>query len=296
MTARPELPLALLARLVDEDHGPPSLDELAALDGRSKFHLQRTFRESVGETPQQFSRRVRLQRAATELLATDRSVLDIALDAGFDSHEGFTRAFRSAFGSSPRLFRREAAGVSEAHRFVARSAAPCVGLYRRSKTSTSQPRDTMSYEIERKDFGEIPFLYQRRRVVQTELGEAMGEMFPTAFQYAMQRGLEFAGPPTARYLDMSPGGMTLEAGMPLTEAVEPESDDLICDVLVGGSAAVTVHKGPYDTLNEAHAAMEKWFSDQNLEPGGPPVEMYVTDPGDVPDPAEWLTEIRWPIG
>ena len=154
----------------------------------------------------------------------------------------------------------------------------------------------MSYEIERKDFDEIPFLYSRRRVVQAELGEAMGEMFPAALQYAMQRGLEFALPPTARYVDMSPGGMTLEAGLPLTTAVEPEDDSLTCGVLAGGAAAVTVHKGPYDTISEAHVAMEKWFAEQGLEPGGPPIEIYVTDPGEVPDPAEWLTEIRWPIG
>lgn len=296
MTTRPELPLSLLARLANDEQGPPSLEDLAALDGRSKFHLQRLFRASVGETPAQFSRRVRLQRAAAELRAAERSVLDIALDMGFDSHEGFTRAFRSVFGVSPAAYRRAYGGAGDAHRDVAHAAAPCVGLYRRSTRTIPNPAPPMSYQIERKDLDEIPFLHQRRRVPQAELAAAMGEMLPAAFQYAMQHGLEFAGPPTSRYVDMNPGGITLEAGMPLTAAVEPESEDLICGVLVGGPSAVTVHKGPYDRLGEAHAAMEAWFAEQGLQPGGPPVEVYLTDPGEVPDPAEWLTEIRWPIG
>lgn len=296
MTARSDLPLTLLARLADAEQEPPGLDALAALDGRSKFHLQRSFKACVGETPSPFSRRVRLQRAAAELLTTSRSVLDVALDAGFDSQEGFTRAFRAAFGSPPARYRQESGRVGDAHRAVARSTAPCVRLYRRSHRFTTTRRGTMSYQIERKDLEETPFLHQRRRVTQAEISEALGEMFPAAFQYAMQHGLELAGPPTARYSDMSPGGMTLEAGMPLAATVQPEGDDLICSELAGGATAVTVHKGPYDTIHEAHTAMEKWFAEQGLAPGGPPVEMYVTDPGEVPDPAEWLTEIRWPIG
>ncbi|MCG8461354.1 MAG: helix-turn-helix transcriptional regulator, partial [Holophagales bacterium] len=99
--------LPLLARLVENDGELKSLADLAALDGRSPFHLQRVFRAAVGESPLQFSRRVRLQRAAASLLVTNKSVLEVALDAGFDSPDSFSRAFRAKFGMAPRRFREQ---------------------------------------------------------------------------------------------------------------------------------------------------------------------------------------------
>ena len=152
----------------------------------------------------------------------------------------------------------------------------------------------MSYEIERKDLPEIPFIFQRRRITAAEIPDALAQMFGAVYQFATSRGLEFAGPPTARYPEMSPGGMTLEAGMPIAEAVEGDGE-VQCGVLQGGANAVTIHKGPYDDLHLAHEAMEKWIATEGATPGGPPCEMYVTDPGEVPDPAEWLTEVRWPL-
>ena len=49
--------------------------------------------------------RLRLERAAHRLKLSPGSVIDIALDAGYLSHEAFTRSFRSAFGMAPSQFR-----------------------------------------------------------------------------------------------------------------------------------------------------------------------------------------------
>ena len=63
----------------------------------------------------------------------------------------------------------------------------------------------------------------------------------------------------------------------------------------GGTVAATNHLGPYDKLGEAHQAVERWIADQGEEVGGHPCEIYVTDPGDEPDPQKWLTVIHWPL-
>lgn len=47
-----------------------------------------------------------MSRGAALLLASDASILDIALSCGFDTHEGFTRAFRRQFSMPPRMYRR----------------------------------------------------------------------------------------------------------------------------------------------------------------------------------------------
>jgi AraC family transcriptional regulator len=62
--------------------------------GWSPFHFHRAFRKVVGETPKRYTQRLRLERAAARLASGSDPVLRIAADAGFASHEVFTRAFR----------------------------------------------------------------------------------------------------------------------------------------------------------------------------------------------------------
>ena len=88
---------------------PLTLDDLARVACFSPYHFHRIFRGLVGEPVAEHLRRLRLERAAGRLKFTDRQVIDIALDAGYDSHEAFTRAFRSNFGRAPSVYRSEAA-------------------------------------------------------------------------------------------------------------------------------------------------------------------------------------------
>ena len=69
---------------LDEDL---SLDVLSAKASLSPSHFQRTFQGLVGET-------LKNQVARFRLLIHDVTLLDIALDCGFQNHEMFTRAFR----------------------------------------------------------------------------------------------------------------------------------------------------------------------------------------------------------
>jgi len=80
-------------------------DALARDAHYSRFHFQRMFRQITGETPSNCRRRLRLERAAYQLLHGDRSVTEIAFKSGFESLEGFSRAFRKAAGISPSHFR-----------------------------------------------------------------------------------------------------------------------------------------------------------------------------------------------
>jgi AraC family transcriptional regulator len=60
----------------------------------------------VGETVKQYTQRLRLEQAAYHLKIQDASILDIALNAGFNNHETFSRAFKRWFGVSPRQYRQ----------------------------------------------------------------------------------------------------------------------------------------------------------------------------------------------
>lgn len=83
------------------------LDELAREACFSAFHFHRVFRAMLGMTVAGYVRRRKLVRAARRLADTDDPVVDVALDAGYEAHESFTRAFRAMYSLSPSEFREQ---------------------------------------------------------------------------------------------------------------------------------------------------------------------------------------------
>lgn len=82
-----------------------SLDEIAETVGVSRFHLTRAFGQSLGRSVMSYLRARRLTEAAKRLADGAPDILTVALEAGYGSHEAFTRAFRSEFGVTPEQFR-----------------------------------------------------------------------------------------------------------------------------------------------------------------------------------------------
>jgi AraC family transcriptional regulator len=89
---------------LDDDLSLPDLAEVACF---SPFHFHRVFQALTGEGVAEHVRRLRLERAAVRLRSTSRSILEIALEAGYEAHESFTRAFEAAFHTSPSHYRVE---------------------------------------------------------------------------------------------------------------------------------------------------------------------------------------------
>ncbi len=82
-------------------------EQLAARAGFSAFHFCRLFQWRVGYTPMGYVRSRRLAFAAHEL-SSARRILDIALEYGFETHSGFSKAFRRHFGCAPEVYRLHA--------------------------------------------------------------------------------------------------------------------------------------------------------------------------------------------
>jgi AraC family transcriptional regulator of adaptative response/methylated-DNA-[protein]-cysteine methyltransferase len=93
-----------ICRTIDASETPPSLDELAAEAGMSRYHFHRVFRETIGVTPRAYavaSRRARLQRN----LAHAATVTDAAYEAGYNSSSRFYANAAGELGMSPRAIR-----------------------------------------------------------------------------------------------------------------------------------------------------------------------------------------------
>jgi len=87
-------------------HRPVKLEELARVACFSEFHFHRIFGAVSGETLNNFTNRLRLEKAARLLRYSGKSLTDIALDCGFSSSATFSRAFRSGYDTSPSQFRK----------------------------------------------------------------------------------------------------------------------------------------------------------------------------------------------
>jgi AraC family transcriptional regulator len=287
--------LAVVNARLSED---VSLPTLAGWAHRSRFDLHRRLRQLTGQTPKAYTTRIRLARAAGDLLAGDRRVSAIAAEHGFASHEVFTRAFTRYLGRGPQSYRTRGLHVggrqvAAAHASAVRSTAPCVGLFR---ISTTERKPAVPIEISLRDLPTIHALVIRRRVTRDEIATALGESLPKVFDFAQKHGLAIAGPPFARYPEIGMGSMVIEGGITIVEpSTTPLTDGIEALVIPAGRAATAIHRGPYDTLAESYQEIEKWLREQGLSAAGAPWETYLTDPGERPDPETWETEIVQPV-
>ncbi len=211
----------------------------------------------------------------------------------------FTRSFTRQFGVSPRAYRaRGLQGGQEQsvriHADTVASIAPCVGLYR--TTVSEQRKVAVPVDILVKELPAIHALVMRRRTSRDGIATALSECLPTVFAYAQRHGLAIAGPPFARYPEVSMGSLVLEAGVTIAApAPEEPGDGIEAITIPSGAVAVAIHRGPYERLQETYQAIEAWIQDEGLSIAGPPRETYLTDPGEYPDPATWETEIAQPV-
>jgi len=285
-----------------------SLRRLAAVARISPFHLHRIFSDSTGETPRQMAMRLRLGRAAAMLLVSSETILNIALANGFQSHEVFGRAFQRRFGIGPAAYRKRGfvAGTLDmqsaaGHADFTDAIARCVRLYHTPENGKSRKRH-MSCAIQRTTLAPQPVVVARKRVSRSEISSAIPELLSRVFVFAQSKGIPLAGLPLSRYLDPSLGQVTIESGIKVAmrDGTIPDAwlggDGLATlETLPGGPAAVTLHAGSYERLQDAYAAIEQWMSERKVTPAGPPWECYLTDPAEHPDPKDWKTEVYWPL-
>jgi AraC-like DNA-binding protein len=95
-----------LAALHREPSRRWSLEELAATAGASRSVLVERFSRLLGESPLAYLARWRLQLAARRLQTTRGTILQVALDVGYESEAAFNRAFKREFGLPPAQYRK----------------------------------------------------------------------------------------------------------------------------------------------------------------------------------------------
>ncbi len=86
-----------------ETHLYDSLDvkTLARVAGYSPYHFSRVFKMCVGESVMSYNSRLRLENASLKMINADKSIIEVALEAGFETPNGFNKAFKKIFDITP---------------------------------------------------------------------------------------------------------------------------------------------------------------------------------------------------
>jgi AraC family transcriptional regulator len=252
------------------------LAELAKLACLSPYHFHRVFRGMVGETPLELLRRLRLERAAHELLHTSDPVTAIAFGAGYETHESFTRAFRSAFGEAPITFRRN----SKARARLA--SASGVHFDHRGTAAHFIPSDTGAHTMQIA-LDQLPSL---RLATVPHIGpyNQIGKAFEQLGMIAGRTGL-FAHPGAmmiATY-DNDPDGTPVDelrshAGISIPDDV-PLPGGTVEQRIDGGTYARYTHIGPFDALGDVWSRFmgEALPASGHMLAEGPALEIYRSD-------------------
>ena len=144
---------------------------------------------------------------------------------------------------------------------------------------------------------EQPTAVLGEKVPMADLTEFFGRAFATVLEVLGQQGVQVAGPPFAMYHGTPSDTVDVDAGFPVTSAVEAveASEGVRASVLPPGRAAEATHIVPYDTLAQTYDEMMRWILEHGLEPGTDMWEQYLTDPSADSDPTSWRTRVVCPV-
>lgn len=132
------------------------------------------------------------------------------------------------------------------------------------------------------------------QVTRVDISAWCAEAYPRLYGTLAAAGIAPAGPGAATYDDafFTESAGEVVAYVPIESAVPADLTDL---TLPGGRFAVTIHRGPFTDIDRSYGALGSYVAEHELLAPGPVREIYQTGPGDVPDPADFVTELCWPI-
>jgi AraC family transcriptional regulator len=256
----------VLAYLADNLDRELDLDHLADVACFSPFHFHRIFHALQGETVAESVRRMRLHRAAIELIEKETPIARIAARAGYGSQAAFTRAFRSAYGAPPAAYR---------------ATAPAAFAHAAVSVRDDAAVDLVALRLEG-DYERIGGTFERLNALAT----ARGWVGPATRYF----GVYYHDPAGTPAADLrSDACLTAPPGF-------AGEGDLRPLALAGGRHAVLLHVGPYAELHRAYTWLyREWLPASGALPANRPcVEEYLNNPRQVP-PSELRTEIWLPL-
>lgn len=152
------------------------------------------------------------------------------------------------------------------------------------------------YEIAVKEVPAQHVAALRKHATKATIGQDVSSGFAAVGEAVGRSGLPMVGPPFLIMFDVldEETGADIEIAFPVATPF-PGLGDVVGEELAATTVASAVHRGPYDEIGPAYHKLAGWIQEHGHEVAGPPREIYLTDPQETPDPADYVTEIQFPI-
>lgn len=298
--------------------GDLSLKTLAGVAGFSPFHFHRLFSGITGETLNRFIQRIRLEKAAAQLMANRRkTITEIALDCGFSSSASFARAFRDAFGMSATQWRNRTGspqrkqsekesktGKTKGKTGKERNNGPDYlgdAYQPETRRSEMQGRADIKAEVKVETMPEMEVAYVRHIGPYAGDGELFAGLIHKLMAWAGPRGL--LGRPEAKLMSVyhDDPNLTeadkLRTSICLTVPPETEAQGEVGRMaLPGGKCAVARFELAEDGFTAAwDSVYGGWLPESGYQPDDrPPFEIHLNNPREHPEGLH-LIEICVPV-
>ncbi len=268
--------------------GNLDVNVLAEVANMSPYHFHRIYRKMAGATINTTVRRLRLQRAAADLIRTELSLNAIANKVAYGSIEAFSRAFTKQFGETPGEYR-------QARKMHQTQSMPFVAML-----DEIQLEYTDMYQVE------IMNIHAAHLVGYEHKGSYMniGNAFEKLYMFAGSHGLLsektrsiglYYGDPKSMNEDELRSMACVSVDGPAPDGSEDETAPLSAQIPAGQYATI-LFKGSYAELQKPY----DWFFGQWLQKNAqelddfPPFEEYLNDPKST-QPNELLTRIHFKL-
>ena len=259
--------------LIDHLDTEINLHRLAEEANLSAYHFHRIYHGMVGETIKETVKRMRLHRAAVQLISTRLAIVTVATQAGYSTIQAFNRAFSQAYLMPPARYRELQSRMA------------------------SNPR-TLSLEERRLFTVTIKQVEPLRVVALRHCGDYMqlGNAFERLAIWAASLGINAATTASYGIYYDDPAGVPMEllrsdACIAVPASVTPIAPYRAIES-PGGRCAVLVCKGPYSSLEKPYKWLfGEWLPQSGEEPADlPSFEQYLND-ARTTQPSELLTAI-----
>lgn len=251
------------------------MDRLADIACLSSYHWHRIYRAIYGETAATTVKRLRLHRAAGDIVGTDLSVGEIARRSGYPNVQSFNRIFKAVYGMPPARYRREGS-----HKLF----------------ETNRGKASHMFDVQIRTIPDTSLVGVAHQGSYMQIDRAFEQLFGTLYARGQAQ-------PDMRMIGVYLDDPDLVAEDKLrsvacvnADASAPAAVPLERRAISGGEYAVLRHKGPYAEMHKAY----KWLYAEWLPKSGRQLrdalmfEEYINNPREVA-PAELLTDIHLPL-
>lgn len=256
------------------------VDRLSGVANFSKFHFHRQFSDYTGISVTRYVQLMRLRRASYRLVFNPEArIIDIALEAGFENPESFSRAFKNTFGQTPTHFRKEPAWQPWHEHF----------------RSVKRKEGLVMKEVRIVDFPET-----RVAVLEHWGSPALANDSVRAFcQWRQENDLSGGETYGIVYEDpatVDPERFHFDICGALRGVIPDNPLGIVDKIIPGGRCAIVRHQGSRDNLGEAaHYLYRAWLPGSGEEPRDFPLFLhYLNFVPDVPE-HELITDVCLPL-